>query len=108
MKKKILIVIGLTIIAVIGISSFNEGRSINPLLKENIEALADDEWGGGHHGAGGEISWYDYEKVTYGWKTGKDIPLPGNDTLQVGTFWCETHTCQGYGDLFCQGYINCI
>lgn len=98
MKKKILIVIGLTIIAVIGISSINTGRSISPLLKENIEALATDEWGGGHDDGGGGLVWYEYQTIEYTVKNENDPPA----------LLCQTATCHGYGDLFCNGWQECI
>lgn len=75
-------------------------------MKENIEALADDEWGGGHDDGSGNPSWYEYEKIDYSWEYGP-IVRPDGGSLPIGSYWCETHTCQGYGDLHCSGYMNC-
>jgi hypothetical protein len=103
MKKTLLLLIGFAFIfIVIGMSNSLLNGTINPLLKDNIEALADDEWGGGHDdGTGGGTIWYEYEQITYSWEYGPGAILP------IEAYWCETHTCHGYGNLFCNGYINC-
>lgn len=97
MKKTLLFLIGFAFLfIVIGMSNSLLESTINPLLKDNIEALADDEWGGGHGAGSGPITWYEYARVEYWWQT------------EGGrTYWCEAHTCQGYGDLYCDGYITC-
>lgn len=110
MKKTLLFLIGFAFLfIVIGMSNSLLESTINPLLKDNIEALADDEWGGGHGAGGGSgpTTWYEYEQIDYSWEYGP-VTLPDGSYLPVGAYWCETHTCHGYGDLYCDGYINCI
>ena len=97
MKKTLLFLIGFAFLfIVIGMSSSLLKSTINPLLKDNIEALADDEWGGGHDDGNGGTIWYEYALVEYWWENG-----------EVYTYWCEAHTCRGYGDLHCVAYLNC-
>ena len=107
MKKTLLFLIGFAFLfIVIGMSNSLLKSTINPLLKDNIEALADDEWGGGHDDGNGGTIWYEYEHIDYSWERGDMIRSDGEYLPEV-FYWCETHTCHGEGDLHCSGYMTC-
>lgn len=87
-------------LAIYCIKSYVNTHLTSSFLNENIEILADSEWGGGHPGDGGNPRWYEYSRINYEYRTVTHPNLPYYQTL------CEVCTCHGYGDLFCNGYIK--
>lgn len=82
----------------------NKGR-YNELTQSNVEALANDEWGGGHNTPDGLV-WYEYERIGYEYHY-CGYPYANPDSLSLPECECTIKTCHGYGDLFCNGFILC-
>lgn len=99
--KTIFFITVLSVMTIIGLyfCKVQKGH-ISGLVYSNVEALAQDEWGGGHWGPDGP-GWYSYVKTTYQYQNCSHPELPG--------YICEcvVKTCHGYGDLFCNGSITC-
>lgn len=100
MKTKLLI-ITLSISLIIGLLVCKmQNKQICELALINVEALTNDEWGGGHDGPDG-IEWYSYIRTTYEFRYCYSLLIP------FYVCECEVKTCHGYGDLFCTGSVNC-
>ena len=104
MKRAIIIAATLLLTVGILINCRTQKRNFSELIQTNVEALADDEWGGGHTMPWGEVIWYEYQRTSYEFHyCGYPYYL---DPLRICD--CTIKTCHGYGDLFCIGSIVCL
>lgn len=100
MKKEIIFVLILSVISsVLVLGSLKEQAT--DLVRSNVEALTEYEWGGGYPLPGGGIEWYEYTRTTYEHKYCYHPYLP------YYVCECVVTTCQGRGNLFCNGSISC-
>jgi len=101
MKREIIIAAILLLTVGILINCRTQKRQFSELVNSNVEALSFNEWGGGNDMGGGVFTWYEYIKTTYEQRYCYHPDYP---------YWicdCVVKTCQGYGDLFCNGSIVC-
>lgn len=100
MRTKLLITVMLTIGIIF--TCYSSKGHYNDLVCSNVQALTDDEWGGGHQIPGGGVEWYEYEQYDYFYKYCR--PIENSPIV-----WCScfSQTCHGYGDMLCYGILRC-
>ena len=106
MKREIIIAAILLLTVGILINCRTQKRQFSELVHSNVEALSFNEWGGGNDMGGGVFTWYEYHKIDIEIHY-CDYPFPCPDTTIYDICQCYVKTCHGYGEYFCNGFINC-